>query len=96
MAEYLLGQGVDAADVRPETASTSTRENLLFSREVQRAADRDGATLVVTNDYHVLRAALLARSIGSDAQVVGRRPPPTTCRARSSASTSRSWWSIVA
>jgi len=71
MAEYLLGQGVDVADVRPETASTSTRENLLLSREVQRADGREGATLVVTNDYHVLRAALLARSIGSDAQVVG-------------------------
>jgi len=38
---------------------------------VQRDAGRDGSTLVVTNDYHVLRAALLARSIGSDAQVVG-------------------------
>ncbi|MBP1239932.1 uncharacterized SAM-binding protein YcdF (DUF218 family) [Frigoribacterium sp. PvP120] len=71
MAEYLLAQGADPADVRPETASTSTRENLLFSREVQRDAGRDGSTLVVTNDYHVLRAALLARSIGSDAQVVG-------------------------
>jgi uncharacterized SAM-binding protein YcdF (DUF218 family) len=71
MAEYLLAQGADRADVRPETASTNTRENLLLSREVQRAAGRDGSTLVVTNDYHVLRAALLARSIGSDAQVVG-------------------------
>jgi uncharacterized SAM-binding protein YcdF (DUF218 family) len=71
MAEYLLAQGADPADVRPETASTNTRENLLLSREVQRAAGRDGSTLVVTNDYHVLRAALLARSIGSDAQVVG-------------------------
>jgi len=71
MAEYLRAQGAAASDVRPESASTSTRENLLFSREVQREAGREGSTLVVTNDYHVLRAALLARSIGSDAQVVG-------------------------
>ncbi|MBF4580414.1 YdcF family protein [Frigoribacterium sp. VKM Ac-2530] len=71
MAEYLLAQGADPADVHPETASTSTRENLVLSREVLRAAGREGATLVVTNDYHVLRAALLARAVGSDAQVVG-------------------------
>jgi uncharacterized SAM-binding protein YcdF (DUF218 family) len=38
---------------------------------VQRETGRDGSTLVVTNDYHVLRAALLARAAGSDAQVVG-------------------------
>ncbi|ROS59031.1 vancomycin permeability regulator SanA [Frigoribacterium sp. PhB160] len=71
MAEYLVAQGADPDDVRAETASTSTRENLLLSREVQRQAGRVGRTLVVTNDYHVLRAALLARAVGSDAQVVG-------------------------
>jgi len=71
MAEYLLAQGVDPSDVHPETASTSTRENLVLSREVQHAAGRGGSTLVVTNDYHVLRAALLARAVGSDAQVIG-------------------------
>jgi len=71
MAEYLLAQGIDPSDVHPETASTSTRENLVLSREVQHAAGRGGSTLVVTNDYHVLRAALLARAVGSDAQVVG-------------------------
>ena len=71
MAEYLVAQGADPADVHPETASTSTRENLLFSREVQESAGRTGDVLVVTNNYHVLRAALLARSIGSSAQVVG-------------------------
>ncbi len=71
MAQYLLSRGADPADVRPETASTNTRENLLFSREIQRSAGRGGSTLVVTNNYHVLRTALLARSIGSDAQVIG-------------------------
>jgi uncharacterized SAM-binding protein YcdF (DUF218 family) len=71
MAEYLIRNGAAPADVHPETASTSTRENLLFSRVVQQSAGRDGDTLVVTNNYHVLRTALLARSVGSPAQVVG-------------------------
>ncbi|KQM13455.1 hypothetical protein ASF83_17055 [Plantibacter sp. Leaf171] len=71
MAEYLIANGAEPADVLPETESTSTRENLLRSRELQESSGRDGDTLVVTNNYHVLRAALLARSIGSDAQVIG-------------------------
>jgi uncharacterized SAM-binding protein YcdF (DUF218 family) len=71
MAEYLVANGADPTDVLPETASTSTRENLLLSRDLQQSAGRDGETIVVTNNYHVLRAALLARSIGSEAQVIG-------------------------
>jgi uncharacterized SAM-binding protein YcdF (DUF218 family) len=71
MAEYLIANGAEPADVLPETESTSTRENLLRSRESQESSGRTGDTLVVTNNYHVLRAALRARSIGSDAQVIG-------------------------
>lgn len=71
MADYLLAQGVPAGDVAAETRATTTRENLLFAREVQEAVGRPGRVVVVTNDYHALRAAMLAREIGSDAEVVG-------------------------
>lgn len=71
MAEYLIAQGADPADVHPETESRSTRENLVLSGRVLAETGRTGPTLVVTNDYHVLRAALLARDTGSSADVVG-------------------------
>ncbi|WP_396599359.1 YdcF family protein [Frigoribacterium sp. R86507] len=71
MAEYLIAQGADPADVLPETESRSTRENLVLSGRVLADAGRTGSTLVVTNNYHVLRAALLARDTGSSADVVG-------------------------
>ena len=70
MAEYLLAQGADPADVAPETEARNTRENLLYSSVVQQEAGRPGPVVAVTNNYHVLRAAVLARQIG-DAQVVG-------------------------
>ena len=70
MADYLLDHGADPDDVRPETAARNTRENLLYASQVQHSAGRDGPVLAVTNNYHVLRAAVLARQIG-DAQVVG-------------------------
>lgn len=71
MADYLLERGVPPQDVRPETASRNTRENLVLSAQVQHDAGRDGPALAVTNNYHVLRAAILARELGSDTQVVG-------------------------
>ena len=71
MAEYLLAQGADPADVRPEVQARNTRENLLLSAAVQQEAGRPGPALAVTNNYHVLRAAILARELGSDTQVVG-------------------------
>jgi uncharacterized SAM-binding protein YcdF (DUF218 family) len=73
MAEYLVEQGVPAAAVLPETRSRNTDENLRLSRAVQQGAGLTGEVVVATSDYHVLRAAMLARSVGSDAEVVGAR-----------------------
>ena len=71
MAEYLLAHGADPADVRPEVQARNTRENLVLSAAVQQEAGRPGPALAVTNNYHVLRTAVLARQVGSDTQVVG-------------------------
>ena len=71
MAEYLITQGADPADVRPESRAVNTRQNLLLAQEIHAAAGRPGPVLAVTSNYHVLRAAVLAREVGSDAQVIG-------------------------
>lgn len=71
MADYLLGAGIPATDVVPEHRARTTEENLRYSRQVQEDAGRTGSQLVVTNNYHVLRTALLARKYDVDAQVVG-------------------------
>ncbi|WP_260855847.1 YdcF family protein [Curtobacterium sp. 9128] len=73
MAEYLVAQGVPAEDVVPETASRNTRQNLEYSMALLTERGRAERVLVATNEYHVLRAAVLARQVGLDAQVVGAR-----------------------
>ena len=73
MAEYVIGQGIPAERVFPETRSRNTLENLRFSKEVAADAGVVGTELIVTSDYHVMRTAMLARSIGSDAEVIGGR-----------------------
>ena len=55
----------------PRCRPGTPRENLLLSAAVQQEAGRPGPALAVTNNYHVLRAAILARELGSDTQVVG-------------------------
>ena len=73
MAEYLMQQGVPPEDVVAEVHARNTRENLRLSADVQESTGRRGPVVVVTSNYHVLRAATLARTTGSGAEVVGSR-----------------------
>ncbi|GAB3756291.1 YdcF family protein [Zhihengliuella somnathii] len=73
MADYLVAEGADPGDVVPENAARTTEENLRFSSRIQHDAGREGGLLAVTNDYHVLRAALLARRQKIAAEVVGSK-----------------------
>lgn len=71
MADYLVSAGAPPEHVIAEEQATTTAQNLQLSAAVAREHGREGALVVVTNNYHVLRAALLSRKLGLDAQVVG-------------------------
>lgn len=64
MKDHALAQGVPEEDILVEDRSTSTRENLMFSRQLLDQSGRgEGPVLVVTTKYHVLRALLLAKEL---------------------------------
>ncbi|WP_158865357.1 YdcF family protein [Leifsonia sp. AG29] len=74
----LLESGIPPARVLPETRSTNTEENLRFSQEIiadgtRAGAVRPGPVVIATSGYHVLRAAMLARRLGIDAEATGAR-----------------------
>lgn len=71
MRGYLLRQGVPAEDVLMEDKSTTTMENLLFSKELM--ADPRSPVYVATSDYHVYRAAMFLRKAGLRGRVVGSK-----------------------
>ncbi|MBB3037207.1 YdcF family protein [Hoyosella altamirensis] len=71
MARYLTSRGITPAELLPETRSTSTDENLRYSNHELTAAGVQGRLLVVTSNYHVLRAAILSRHLGLRAHVTG-------------------------
>ena len=71
MAEWLRQRGVADADILVEDRARTTRENLLYSVQLLERHGVPAPYLLVTNNYHAPRAALLARALGIDAQAIG-------------------------
>ncbi|WP_149360727.1 YdcF family protein [Lolliginicoccus suaedae] len=73
MAEYLRAAGIPKACILVEDQARDTEENLRYSSRLLAAHTIPGPVVVVTSNYHALRAALTARAVGLDADVVGSR-----------------------
>ncbi|MET9377735.1 YdcF family protein [Streptomyces sp. NPDC002992] len=72
MAEYLVERGFPEGRIVREDRSRTTEENMRFSRQLMEEAAGPGAEcVVVTNNFHAFRAALMARRVGVNGQVVG-------------------------
>lgn len=61
MRRELVDLGIDASRIYLEDKSTSTNENLTFSKQF---IPEDASVVIVTNKFHVFRACHLAREIG--------------------------------
>ena len=68
MSTWLQARGIAPERIIEERESTSTRENLEYSFEIirRRGDDPDGNVSIVTSEYHLCRATLVARSMGVD------------------------------
>lgn len=75
MRDWLVAQGVDAAQIIAETASYNTRQNLQNARAIMDARGLHRA-LIVTSDYHVARALALCRQVGIPATGLGSPSKP--------------------
>jgi len=71
MADYLADRGVPRERIVLEDRSRTTRENLAFSAGLMRSRRPGYRCVVVTNNFHVLRAALIARKADVNGQVIG-------------------------
>lgn len=76
MQRYLLAHGVKADRVQQENRSTSTRENIVFSRQLLLQQGALPANIVLlTSDFHLYRARQLAAQAGLTTTGV-RAPTP--------------------
>ncbi len=70
---YLLEHGIPEDRIIEEDRSTSTRENMSFSREKILAADPQGKVAFSTTNYHVFRSGLFARQAKMKAVGIGTK-----------------------
>ncbi len=73
MKRYLLEQGVPEERIIEEDRSTSTFENMKFSKEKIRAVDPNGKVAFSTTNYHVFRSGLYARRVKMRAVGMGAK-----------------------
>ncbi|MET9695954.1 YdcF family protein [Streptomyces sp. NPDC006529] len=71
MADWLIARGAVAEHVRLEDRSRTTEENLRFSERIMAEAVPGYRCVVVTNNFHAFRAAMMARKARVNGQVLG-------------------------
>lgn len=71
MAQYLIDHGVPTDSIWREDASRTTEQNLRYSKVLMEKAKPGYRCVVVTNNFHAFRAALLAREAGVPGQALG-------------------------
>ncbi|MGE7674661.1 YdcF family protein [Lysinibacillus sp. NPDC094403] len=73
MLKYLQDNGIETNRILVEDQSTSTYENLLFSKELLPKGTKE--ITIVSNDFHLKRAKYLAESLGFEVDVVAAKTP---------------------
>lgn len=68
MRKYLLKRGIEDSRIYMENKSTSTEENLRFSKEIIDKEGLCGEITIVTDGFHQLRADILAKKQGIEAR----------------------------
>lgn len=66
MKRFLIASGINKSRIIIEDKSTSTFENLLFSRRIleEQLSYNDKKIMIVTCDFHIFRAKFLASRLG--------------------------------
>ena len=70
MYEWLCANGIDPVRIIMEDKASSTYENLKFSREIINELSDDATIAVVSSEYHLCRAKLIAKTLGMEIHTV--------------------------
>jgi len=77
MKNYLVDQGISPTQVIMEDRSTSTQENMAFSKKIIDASGlKHPEIMIVTSDYHMFRSKYLAAKNGYAAEYGISAPSP--------------------
>lgn len=83
MSRYLIARGIDESRIWQEGSSTRTLENLAFSLAIMEENGMDVSNVtvgIVSNEFHLFRAKLIAGNLGMDAVGVAASTPGFSTR----------------
>lgn len=65
MSRYLIARGIDRSRIIKEHNAKNTSENIAFSlKKIKEHGSGDFSVAVISSDYHILRARMIAESFG--------------------------------
>lgn len=70
MYDWLVEKGIEKNRLYIEDKSTSTRENLMFSKQIIEENGLNPAMTIITNEFHQYRASEIAKSLGIESYSV--------------------------
>ncbi|MCR5278431.1 MAG: YdcF family protein [Lachnospiraceae bacterium] len=73
MHDWLINRGIAKERILVENNSTSTRENLTFSGEILKENGLSSDIAIVTNEFHMHRAHMIAHKLGLKASAIPAR-----------------------
>lgn len=73
MERYLLENGIPQELILAEDKSTTTHENMMFSKRIIDARTENASIAYSTTNYHVFRSGFLAQEVGVKADGIGAR-----------------------
>ncbi|MDQ0176591.1 YdcF family protein [Bacillus chungangensis] len=73
MARFLEDNGIEKNRIIKEESSTSTYENLLFTKQLIGGKQKD--IVIVSSDFHLFRAGIIAKRVGFEPQFLAAPTP---------------------
>jgi len=64
MYRWLVDKGIDKTRIYREDRATSTKENIIYAKEIMEDNDLNRDIVVITSDYHTYRAGMTAEENG--------------------------------
>ena len=73
VANYLISKGIPKEQILIENKSKTTKENMLFSKEIMSNQMSSYKAVFSTTNYHVLRSGIIAHDSGIEIEGIGAR-----------------------
>ena len=75
MKDYLIGKGISDDRIIMEDKSTSTYENILFSKQIMSDMELGNNITIITDGFHQLRAKMIANKLDVETDSVSAKTP---------------------